>query len=150
MNKSKTYKGLLIRRKDKSKYLIFEKVEIARANSLEQLYFYLRCDNIDIQERYINNKIYDFIFDGEYLINGKSQEPQNAVAMGEYNGKLQEVIFSDLLIVGVADQNGAETSLKESDINNILKSLLFVEHSPTNKHYQCLRYTIFKENKNND
>ena len=74
------YKGLLIKRKENTNLLIFEKIEIERLKSLEILYKYLDCDTIDIQERIINNKIYDFIFDDEYLLNGKTEKPQNIIA----------------------------------------------------------------------
>ena len=98
-------------------------------DNLDNFYKLLECERIDIQERYINGKIYDFIFDDEYLINGKSEKPQNAVAIGiDHNGTIQkkgdilEVIFGHLIVCGKAE-NGEETDLNKEDLISIYNAL---------------------------
>lgn len=113
------YKGLLIMRKENTNKLMFSRVSINRKSALEELYKILECDTIDIQERYINNKIYDFIFDDEYLINGKSQKAENIRAFATQKDQLIEIIFGNLFICGIANEKGEETDLNEEDINNI-------------------------------
>lgn len=140
------YKGLLIER-NQSGNLLFSRISIKRKSALKELYNALQCDNIEIQERYINNKIYDFIFDGEYMINNKTESAENIRAFSLYNNEIIELIYGNLFICGVADSNGEETDLKESDINNILKAITFIKHEPTNKSYQVLKYDIERTTK---
>ena len=140
------YKGLLIKRQKNTNKLLFQRVEIDRKKSLDLLYMFLECETIDIQERYINNKIYDFIIDDEFLLNGKSEKKENIIAVGNKNNKILEAIFYSLLIVGKADENGKETDLTESDIDNILNSLVYVENQTTKEKYQVINYT-FEEKK---
>ena len=136
------YKGLLIARKEETNKLIFSRVSINRKNSLKELYKILNCDLIEIQERKINNKIYDFIFDEEFLINGKAQEPQNIIAFATHGNEPIEIIFGNLFICGVANEKGEETDLKEEDINNILNSLTFIKNKVNNEKYQVIKYDI--------
>lgn len=113
-------RALLIERDKESNELVFDVLEINRAIALNEYYKYLECDTIDIQERYINGKVYDFIFDDEYLINGKAKEPVNMVAFGILDDKLQELIFGKLIICNIADENGEEVSLEDEDLENII------------------------------
>lgn len=147
MQKQNSYNALLIKRKNKSNNLIFERLNIQYKGELEQLYKYLNCTDIDIQERVINNKIFDFIFDGEYLINGKSQNYKNAVAIGTKNGEPLEIIYGHLIICGCGSENGYETSLTETDINDILKASADIEHIPTKSKYQMINYCFEIEQK---
>lgn len=142
------YKGLLIKRKEGTNQLICEEIKINRKKSLEELYQYLDCSNIDIQERYINNQLYDFIFDDEYLINDKAKEPSKAVAIGSQKTKLLEIIYGSLFICGLANENGQETDLKSQDINNILNSLIFVENKTNGERYQVINYNFELEERN--
>lgn len=135
------YKALLIK-PYKENDLIFERVKVHRNNSLKQLYELLNCERIDIQERKINNKIYDFIFDDEYMINGKSEQAENITAFSEHNGQIIEIIFSNLIICGVADDEGKETDLNEENIKEILNSLVFIKNKTNNEHYRVLKYDI--------
>ena len=135
------YKALLIKR-FKDNDLIFERLEINRESSLKELYKYLECDTIDIQERKINGKIYDFIIDDEFLINGKANKPENLTAFYEDNNEIKELIFSNLIICGQADDNGKETDLNEEDITSILKSLVYIRNKTNNEFYRVLKYDI--------
>ena len=146
--KKEILKALKIARKENTNDLIFERLEIVRDNELNTFYKELNCNEIDIQERFINGKLYDFVFDGEYMINGKSQEPKNAVAFGTRNGELLKIIFGNLIICGTADQNGAETDLNESDINNILTAIQYLI-SADNTRLQAINYTFENESKLN-
>lgn len=147
MAKSKTYTGLLIeRKKGEDNRLIFSLIDINRDNSLAELYEALKCDTIDIQERYINGKIYDFIIDDEYLINGKAQEPRNAVAIGTHEGKIQEVIYGSLFICRQADKNGAERSLNDEDIGDIIEhGRMWAENEKNGHQYEMIGYTFTDE-----
>ena len=120
-------RALLIKRNKKNNSLIIE--DMVFIDTLDNLYKLLECELIEIQERLINGKLYDFIFDEEYLLNGKSQEPTNAVAFGiddkgtiQKKGDILEVIFGNLIICGIANDKGEETSLNEEDIKAIYKS----------------------------
>lgn len=124
-------RALIIKRKKNSNLLSVE--DSVFFDTIENLYKLLECDRIDIQERYINGKIYDFIFDDEYLINGKSQEPRNAIAMGIYKGDIQEIIFYSLIICGNANDKGEETALNDEDIKNILSSVKIAETNTGDK-----------------
>ena len=136
------YKGLLIMRKENTNKLMFSRVSINRKSALEELYKILECDTIDIQERYINNKIYDFRFDDEYLINGKSQKAENIRAFATQKDQLIEIIFGNLFICGIANEKGEETDLNEEDINNILSAIEYIKNNNDNKNYQALKYSI--------
>ena len=141
-----TIKGLLIKRKENTNKLIFSNVEIDRKNALETYYKMLDCETIDIQERYINNKIYDFIIDDEYLINGKADKEQEIIAIGTRKGEILELIYHALLIVGIANNKGEETDLTNNDIDNILiKGLGQATSRKTDNKYQIIGYTFEKE-----
>ena len=140
MTENKFYKGLLIERIKDKKNLQFSIVEINRAKSLQDLYGALNCKIIDIQERVINNKYYDFIFDDEFLLNMKDKT--DAVAFGTRNGEILEVIFGKLFICGLADETGQETSLNDNDIENILNSITEAEHKPTATKKDLIQYNF--------
>ena len=144
--KKEMLKALKVARKDGTNELIFEKLEIVRDNELATYYKEIKCDTIDIQERYINNVLYDFIIDDEYLLNGKSQQPKNAVAFGTRNGELLEIIFGNYIICGIADDNGKETDLNDDDIENILSAIQYLI-APNGDKYQAINYTFEKEYK---
>lgn len=135
-----TYKGLLIKRKEGTNQLLFEEIEINRNKSLEELYQYLDCSTIDIQTRYINNRLYDFIFDDEYIINGKAQDPNKAVAIGSQKAELLEIIFGTLFICGLADEEGRETDLTQEDIFNITHAIRYFYNTKAKKSYQTINY----------
>lgn len=152
MKKSKTYKGLLIqRKKDKEAEgyrLIISLIDINRDKSLDDLYEALDCRTIDIQERYIAGRLYDFIFDDEYLINGKSAEPSNCIALGTRKGRILEAIYGRLFICGQADQEGAERSLTDEDISHILEAgRIIAENQKTGEPYELIGYTFEDETK---
>lgn len=147
MKKSKTYKGLLIERKEgEDNRLIFSLIDINRDNSLAEIYEALKCDTIDIQERYINGETYNFIIDDEYLLNGKSQEPKNAVAIGTHEGKIQEVIYGSLFICRQADKDGAKRSLRNKDIGDILENgRIWAKNEKNGQEYEMIGYTFTDE-----
>lgn len=118
-------RALLLKRNQKTKQLIIE--DMVFIDTLDNLYKLLECKTIDIQVRYINGKPYDLIFDDEYLINGKSQEPLNVVALGTRNNDILEAIFGNLIICGIANDKGEETSLNENDIKAIYKAQKIAE-----------------------
>lgn len=154
MKKSKTYKALLIERKpneegepaeDRNR-LLFSLIDINRTKALQELYKHLKCDTIDIQERYINGRVYDFIIDDEYMLNGKSKEPINCIALGNRKGQILEVIFGALIICGLADEDGAETSLTERDLENIIDhGRTYARNSKTGEAYEVINYTFEDE-----
>ena len=115
-------------------------------DNLDNLYKLLDCSTIDIQVRYINGKAYDFIFDDEYLLNGKSEQPQNAVALGiDHTGNLQkkgdivEVIYGRLIVCGLADTNGQETDLTKDDLISIYTAICYAQDNKDHK-LKMLKY----------
>ena len=137
-----TIRALLIKRNKTNNKLHIE--DTIFIDTLDNLYKLLECSTIDIQVRYINGKPYDFIFDDEYLLNGKSQEPRNAIAIGTRKGEILEVIFYSLLICGLADQEGKETALTDSDIQNISKSLR-IASANNGEELQIINYNFEEE-----
>ena len=111
-------------------------------DTLDNLYKLLECSKIDIQVRYINGNAYDFIFDDEYLLNGKSQDANNAIAIGTYKGEIKEIIFGNLIICGIADENGNETSINDNDALNILLSHRLIERTDNSEKLKVLNYNF--------
>lgn len=137
------YKGLLIKRNLETKNLDFKSVEIDRDKSLETLHDLLECDTIDIQERIINNKIYDFIIDDEYLLNGKSDKISELIAVGLDNGEILEEIYHSLIICGQANENGEETDITEEDIKTILNKALGIATLKNAEELQVIGYEFY-------
>lgn len=113
--KNKEINGVLISRINEDE-IIAEK--ITYIDTLENLYNILECDLIDIQERKINGQYYDFIFDDE----GKMKEgwQDNITAVER---KSHEIIQGNILIVGLPNNEGQETSLTDSQIEDIIKAV---------------------------
>ena len=124
-------RALLIKRDTAKKGLIIE--DTIFIDTLDNLYKLLECSTIDIQVRYIDGKPYDLIFDDEYMINGKSQEPKNCVALGTRKDEILEAIFGNLLICGIANDKGEETSLNDYDIKAIYKSQKIAQTNDKNE-----------------
>ena len=110
-------KGLLFSQ-DKEKGLIVE--EVSLKDTLEDYYRLLKCSLIDIQVRKISGREYDFIFDEEFLYSGHEPTEITGVEIS-YN---QETILGNLLILGLADSEGRETSLTDNDIELIKTQLI--------------------------
>lgn len=151
MDKNKI-KGLLIKRaqqsaNDEIEALSIEAVYIEENKALNTYYSLINCNVIDIQERFISNKLFDFIIDDEYLLNGKSKEPRNLTALGERKGVILEAIYGPFIIVGTADQEGKETSLNDEDINLIKKAVKIAIDKEGNK-YAVINYTFEEETEN--
>lgn len=141
----KTYKALLITRENKEQELTFMWLEITKEKSLQELYKYLECERIDIQERYINNKCFDFIFDDEFLINGKAEDSTNALAIGIYQDEIKEMYFHKLIICGMANDSGEETDLKVEDIETIYNAIKPIYNNKLNKYFNLLVYQFEPE-----
>lgn len=77
-------------------------------DNLDSYYRLLDCETIDIVKRTINGHNYEFVVDGEYLLNEKILKPPVAV----FEGNGEEAIFGSLVITGEADQEGNLTSVK--------------------------------------
>ena len=137
-----TIRALLIKRNKSNNKLNIE--DTIFIDTLDNLYKLLECSTIDIQVRYINGKPYDIIFDDEYMINGKSQEPKNALAIGTRKGEILEILFGNILICGLADQEGKETALTDSDIQNISKSLR-IASANNGEELQIINYNFEEE-----
>ena len=141
-------RALLIERA-KNKELIYKEIELKDKDHLKQFYYYLNCDCIDIQERYINGKIYDFIIDDEYMLNGKA-EPNKLIAVGIRNGEILEVIYGSLIICGIANDKGEETSLNQEDIYKIASTQIILTNTQDNTKINALNYAFEdEENKPN-
>lgn len=141
--KDKPLRAILIKRPSKANKLTIE--DTTFLDKIDVLYNLLECDTIDIQERYINNIAYDFIIDDEYLLNGKSQEPSNCVAIGTRNGEILEIIFGNFIICHT-DGNGNETDINDEDITNVKKSLQLASHN-NKDFYTIINYTFEPEYK---
>lgn len=109
----KAINGLIVRRAQTGALITNE---IYFIDDLETIYKMLNCELIDIQERIINNKIYDFICDDEMLL--KEPKQKQIIATDE-TGK--EIFYKYLLILGQA-KNKAEQSLAYDDISAIIRS----------------------------
>lgn len=131
-------KALLIKRNENND-LNIQEITLKNKNNLERYYKLLNCDLIDIQERKINNVYYDFIFDDEYML--KENEKNNITASGLINNEIKELIRGNLIICGLA-KNGLETTLKESDISSIKKSIIAIQNENTNEIIETIKYTF--------
>lgn len=139
--KDQPLRALLIKRNQETKHLIIE--DTTFIDTLDNLYKLLECDTIDIQERYINGKLYDFIVDDEYLLNGKSEKPSNAVAIGTRKGEILELVFYSMIICKSNDK-GEETSLNDEEIKDITTALMYAESKKGDK-LEIIHYTFEKE-----
>ena len=139
--KNKPLRALLIKRNKSNNKLIIEDTKFI--DTLDNLYKLLECSTIDIQERCINGIFYDFIIDDEYLLNGKSENPRNAVAIGTRKGEILEVIFHSVIICH-SNENGEETDLNEDDIKNISKALR-IASTDNGQELQIINYNFEEE-----
>ena len=90
-------------------------------DTLENIYQALDCRCIDIQVRAIGFYRLEFVFDDEYLINGKADKHFPTAILDD--DEAQEVIFGALMITGPADDEGNLTSLSTLEIEAITKSI---------------------------
>lgn len=89
-----------------------DKVEVVEFEpTLENYYRMLHCDMIEIAVRKIgvrNGKVFDIVCDEEGLF-----KPDNKISAINDLGKV--MLVGSLLVVGLADEEGDETSLSEAD-----------------------------------
>lgn len=80
---------------------------------LQEYYRLLECYTIDIQTRKVGGKSFDFICDDEALM----MEAKTSAVTTNLQGSWEPMFFGNLLVTGVADENGKQTSLTEKDVN---------------------------------
>lgn len=123
MQQNKDLKCILVTKENNN--LKIEEITI-KGDRLTAYYDLIKCDLIDIQERYINGNLYDFIIDDEYMLNNKADNPKNisAVCLGD-NDKPIEIIFSNFIICRPPTENGngEEENTTKADYLNIVNSL---------------------------
>ena len=90
-------------------------------DTLENIYQALDCSCIDIQVRAVGNHRLEFVFDDEYIINGKCNKYFPTAILDD--DQAQEVIFGAVMITGPADDEGNLTSLNDLEIEAITKSI---------------------------
>lgn len=122
--------GLLIRPNETNGKLYINQIDFI--DNLQAYYHVLKCERIDIQERKINGRIYDFIIDDEYLLKEPKESQISAIELTQ-----NEILFNRFIILGKANKEGQETSLTDEDIQSILKSLAYInigtKEEPKNK-----------------
>ena len=106
-------KGLLIKQATKG-------AQIINTNGLDDYYKIIKCSYIDIQEYEVGGKYYSFIYDDEFIYNGKTY-----TTVVDKTGN--PMIAGNVYICGQADEEGADTSLTVEDIENIKKHLVMVQ-----------------------
>lgn len=106
-------KGLLIKEATKG-------AQIINTNGLDDYYKIIKCSYIDIKEYEVGGKYYSFIYDDEFLYNGKSY-----VTIADKEGN--PMLAGNVYICGLADEEGADTSLTVEDIQNILNHMVMVQ-----------------------
>ncbi|MDA3053578.1 DUF3846 domain-containing protein [Campylobacter sp. JMF_03 NE3] len=93
-----------------------ENKEIVINADLEEYYALINCHTIDIGVRKIGNKCFDIICDDNAFL----YENFKVSAIN----KNREIMLADnLIIVGVADDNGCETSLSDDDVALIKQNI---------------------------
>jgi len=100
-------RGLLIKGMD---------VTEVQASELEDYYRLMEVDIIDIVARKINGKYYDIICDDEGLL---KEQPIPTV----FDTEKQPMLFGNIIIAGLADEEGNMTDLTDEDIVRITNSL---------------------------
>lgn len=85
-------------------------------DDLETLYTMLECHTIDIVTRYLYRKPFDFVVDDEGLL--KDGNHLQAVS-----SKRSESLFGNILISGIADDDGNLTDLSAMDLVLIAQSI---------------------------
>lgn len=99
------------------------------ANGLEDYYRLMEVDIIDIVTREINGKFYDIICDDEGLLKEKPIPTM-------FDSEKQPMIFGNIIIAGLADDEGNMTDLTDEDIVRICGSLAVV--TVLGEKYACL------------
>lgn len=144
MSKNKPLNCILVTKENNE--LNIKEITI-KGNRLTAYYDLIKCDLIDIQERYINGILYDFIIDDEYMLNNKADNPKNisAVCIGD-NNKPIEIIFSNFIICRPPNNDsGEEENTTKADFENITKSIhiaTFKDTEPTKELTKIIKYKI--------
>lgn len=138
--KERTLTGLLVKKDKDTKELIFK--EVVFKDELENLYNIIEAHPIDIQERYIANKCFDFVIDDEYLLKGYDINDATGFEMSQQ----QEAILGAFLILGQADEEGRETSLTSEDIA-LIKTQIIGLTTPKGI-IKAIKYTYFEKGEN--
>ena len=86
-------------------------------DKLNVWYTLLNCDCIDIITRKIGDKYYDIVCDDEALL--KSEPLPRAVCRNA-----REVLFGNIFICGLADDEGNLTSLGDDDVEKLARYIL--------------------------
>lgn len=97
------------------------------ANGLEDYYRLMEVEIIDIVTRKINGKYYDIICDDEGLLKDK---PIPTV----FDTNREPMIVGNIIIAGLADEDGNMTDLTDEDIVAINASLGIVRFNNGTKH----------------
>jgi len=87
-----------------------------QANGLEDYYRLMEVDIIDIVARKINGKYYDIICDDEGLF---KEQPIPTM----FDTNKQPMIVGNIIIAGLADEEGNMTDLTDEDIVRITSSM---------------------------
>lgn len=106
-------------------------VRVVHADGLDDYYKLLDCSCVDIVTRRIGNKLYDIICDDEGLL----VENPIVSAVDRDN---QPMLVGNLLIAGLADEDGYLTSLTDRDILRIEFNILVGKRSDRPDGYPVL------------
>ena len=110
-------------------------------DDLQTLYKMLGCNVIDIITRDICKKPFDFIVDDEGLM--KDENFLTALSLG--NAK--EELYGNILICGIADENGDLTDISGMDLGRIVPHIV---KAPNLKHLKTSLYLLGYEIPNYD
>lgn len=106
-------------------------VREVHADGLEDYYELLDCECVDIVTRRIGNKLYDIICDDEGLL------VENPI-ISAVDKDFQPMLVGNLLIAGLADEEGHLTSLTDRDILRIEFNILVGKRSDRPDGYPIL------------
>lgn len=94
-------------------------IEVEFSNSLKEYYDVIGCDCIEIIERSIGNRPFSLVCDEEGLL--KSDPIPCCV-----NAYDREIIYGNVLVTGLTDEEGNLTSLTDEDVQLILNNTMRV------------------------
>ena len=109
-------------------------------DDLETIYKMLNCSCIDIITRDISKKPFDFVVDDEALM--KDNNFLTAISKGR-----KEILWGNILICGIADENGDLTDVSLTDLWRIAH---YVVKAPKSKYLKTSLYILGYEIPNYD
>lgn len=93
---------------------------ITITDDLDTLHRLIDCECIDIRPYRVGGSDYDFIFDDEFLCHERPPMP----SVADEGGCI--ILMGNVLITGLPDEDGEQTSLTDEDIRRIERRMMSV------------------------